>query len=803
MTKEEIDELITILEENSEEKLIMFYNKIGINCTAISLETNQQLVEKIEENKELLNYLKTQHKEWIEGLLYLFTQENNLEEILENADYYELSTDNIKKLIKRVNNEETLENVISNAKKYGLQKEDIVNIIIEGKNSVLAKNVIENQEKYGLESEDIINIVLELDNKELKNLIISNYENYGLNKEQLIKTLMLFDDKELSETVLSNYEKYNLTKDDIRNYRINSMSFDFIKNNLKSLLKIENATEKEEIILNLCKNNEEILKIESFDILDTRFLDILGKDKINLISCYPDVVNAIIKLNDRQLKVLKKSIDAYMNETKTDEWTYLASRILNNIDSYQELIDEIAEDNDIDMKKINSIIIHPNKFEIKTKDDAVNYEQIRLKKCEKQIKSDSIEDKRDAVFQKIFGIGIEEAIRETQQFGEDIESIQDKELKAYIKSLKEIINLADPDLLEEIFIKVNCVETVNPLLIERKLKNEYCKMYNNGLFKIENATPIDGQSLIKVNSAETVHPLLRKRNKMYNNGLVKIENAIPIDVQSNMYDAGTEFNMIITSVGAFIDHEIENYYEDWNRRSISTQHMCTSYIRNDMMGHADIPHVCYGFSEMAEDSLLLAGSGDITSSMTEFTSTSIGQYEQYYSPDDQINKTTHYNELDFKRIQNGKRKQPDYIVVFKRHGKIENLEESQKASKDFGGLPIVVIDVDKCLEAEKQKAFELEKKYRETRNPEILKKLEQKIRNNNITYYDYDPEYSFCEEIDVEQLYEETQLQEKVPKEDLETIYSEIDAVDRRDETKKLYHIYIEIKDILRTDVEH
>ena len=787
MTKEDLDELIGILEENSEEKLIMLYNKIGINCTTINLETNKQLGKEIEKNEEVLNYLKTQYKEWVRKFLRLFEQESNLEDLLENADYYGLEQIDIERLIEQVTNEETLENVMDNLKKYKLQKYDIVNIITNGKNPVLAKividnldkyrlytrdiirivtetkepefakKVIENQEKYGLKPDDIINIVLELDNKELKNLITNNYEKYGLNKEQLFRIIMIANDQELSETVLSNYENYNLTIDDIRNYRINFMSLDFIKNNLSTLLKIENATEKEEIILDMYRENKDILKTVSFDILDNKILNILGKDKVNLISCYPDVVNSIIKLNNRQLKMLGKSIDSYINEEQSEEWTYLAGRILNNIDSYKELIDEIAEDNNIDIRKINSIIIHPNNFEIKTKDDVINYEQIRLKKCEEQIKSENIENKRDAVIQKIFGISIEEARKEIQKFGEDIESIQDEELKAYIKSLKEVINLVEPDLLEEIFNKVNSVESVNLILIEKKLKNEYCKMYNEGLFKVENATPIDGQF--------------------------------------NMYDAGTEFKMIITSIGAFVDNKLENYYEDWNRSSISSQHFCASYIRNDMMGHADIPHICYGFSEMAEDSLLLSSNEDILSSITEFTPT--GHGEKYYSPNKQINKTYTYNEMDFKRIQNGERKQPDYIVVFKRNGKMENLEESQKASKEFNGLPIVVIDVDKCLEAEKQKVFELEKKYQETKNPEIAQEIYQKIKNNSVI------DSNFCEEIDFEQLYEETQLQEKVHDDDLEAIYSEIDAKDRKEETEKLHHIYIEIEDILSTNTEH
>ena len=50
--------------------------------------------------------------------------------------------------------------------------------------------------------------------------------------------------------------------------------------------------------------------------------------------------------------------------------------------------------------------------------------------------------------------------------------------------------------------------------------------------------------------------------------------------------------------------------------------------------------------------------------------------------------------MDFRRIQGGEKKQPSYIVVFKQNGIIDKLENAKKASKDWGGLPIVVIDRD-------------------------------------------------------------------------------------------------------------
>lgn len=68
-------------------------------------------------------------------------------------------------------------------------------------------------------------------------------------------------------------------------------------------------------------------------------------------------------------------------------------------------------------------------------------------------------------------------------------------------------------------------------------------------------------------------------------------------------------------------------------------------------------------------------------------------------------------EMDYRRIQGGVKKQPDYIVAFKRNGKIANIEEIIKASKNWeGNLPIVIVDVDEC---ERDQARESKEETRE------------------------------------------------------------------------------------------
>lgn len=106
-----------------------------------------------------------------------------------------------------------------------------------------------------------------------------------------------------------------------------------------------------------------------------------------------------------------------------------------------------------------------------------------------------------------------------------------------------------------------------------------------------------------------------------------------------------------------------------------------------------------------------------------------------------VNATVDYNELDFARQQNGEKKQPDYILVFKKNGQISNLDEAKKAQLDWGGkLPIVVVDVDRCLETEKARVEEMKQKYKENPTEELAKQIYQKVRNNRVTYSKFCPE---------------------------------------------------------------
>ena len=166
-------------------------------------------------------------------------------------------------------------------------------------------------------------------------------------------------------------------------------------------------------------------------------------------------------------------------------------------------------------------------------------------------------------------------------YGEDIHLIENEELKRLFNFIKKVIECESPEELDKIY--ENIVPTqLDTYKLESLLKSEYLKLYNKLL----------------------LDPKTLKQD------------------EEGLYDAGVDFNIITTSVGAYHSIRPENYKSDWNRPSLASPHFCASYIRNDMLGTAPVHNVLYGFSSMGANSLALSGAGDIYSHGTSLISQS-------------------------------------------------------------------------------------------------------------------------------------------------------------------------------------
>lgn len=242
----------------------------------------------------------------------------------------------------------------------------------------------------------------------------------------------------------------------------------------------------------------------------------------------------------------------------------------------------------------------------------------------------------------------------------------------------------------------------------------------------------------------------------------------------NVYDAGTNFKVIMTSVGAYqAGLEIEDYSKYWNRPQIRSHGNCCSLIANNNLSTAQIRSVCLGFSEFASGMLLRASNTDLNSTVDSRDLDFTIRRGTFMLPDELINSTRGtYNELVYERRDLSKsrqkyKKNPDYIVFFEEFEgenvheltdqSIENepdeerrkilkeqkriWEETKKAAKDFGTLgadgkliplPIVKINREECAKSEIQKIQYAFNKYMETKDPYLLPNILTQFENNRV-----------------------------------------------------------------------
>lgn len=598
-------------------------------------------------------------------------------------------------------------------------KDLVVVLSKEDKNSIwdllriTSKEVI--QEKIGelmevaIDNLDVLPTIFEYVPDEEKNEKLDTLLAACIEKEKGEALLSLLDNfsysvrEELFENILSQVKEHPKMFDEIWRY------WELVRENFDKSLEIIGMSDKKELILELAETNDDIYMVTP-RILEDKYVESFGKSKINLIASYPKVLERVLEIGDsengnKKIRLIAKCIEEFQKENEnTDEWTPYASRVFDNIETYNDLIANLDLDKltTEQLSSLTNLLLHKNIYNIKNLEQVDNVKKIEMEQCERDIKSDDIEDKKQAVLVSKLGLTTEEAKILIQKFGEDIDKVKDEDLRYCVKSVKIILDMTSEDdkaVLEEMYENVEPVVHRNPMKLERMLKTEYGKMYKDGLFRVEQSDRMDG----------------------------------------DLFVAGSNFKMMITSVDPFCRNNPENYYIDWNRRSLGSQHFCASYIRNDMLGTTHIPHICYGFNEMADDALMLAGCQDIYSTASNFVSSALHD-EVYYTPDTQIDKTDGYNEMCFRRIQNGEKKQPDYIVVFAVNGWIDNLDEAYKASEQFmederfpNGLPIVVIDVNECLEAEREKLEEMLVDFHTNSTKEQAEKILLKVHNNQVT----------------------------------------------------------------------
>lgn len=519
--------------------------------------------------------------------------------------------------------------------------------------------------------------------------------------------------------------------------------------------------EQEEKYLILREKNIEINETINFEILSPRY-EFLG-NMLDMITTDIEVQAQIISLSDEMLEIFK-ILYQRINELTDYAPPYITNilrkisdvplegRNVNNYHYYDELNKDIErlvkEGYKFTNQELDTLLFLYNsntQFTVRNMEEVINFgnpntqdqqETDSIIEKERIKENKNIDNIKFALLVKTYGIGINTAKELIRKY--DLTSLElteeNKDLFEMYKAILQIVNENNPDILISVYDKFS--KEMNPkfdfrrtMTFENALRKEFAKSLNNSVFKTEEQE-------------------------------YKLVDGIKV------YDAGIDFKMIVTAIGAYQGkfQDQDNYSEYWNSSYIRSHGNCCSLIGNNNLSMAKVKNVILGFSTMSDNMLLLSGDKDLDSTpdSRKFNPTETSTKNIFTSADNLLDSTRgEYNELVYERrdlSSNPKfyKKNPDYIVYVEEYEDIEDYielyrevneeekvqyllkqkekqekmwKETLKAAKDFG-IPIVKINREKCAKNESQKIENMMLEFEKTKNPELISKIITQFHNN-------------------------------------------------------------------------
>ena len=559
-----------------------------------------------------------------------------------------------------------------------------------------------------------------------------------INNKSLISGLMKKNDKELIQYL--KFDKDILNSQELLRFYAESLS-----------LSDEELKIKLETLLN--QNDE---------ILDTLYPRLLNKklEKISLkniekLGIYSDIQVDLIELDTINFTLVSKIIES-IDSSKYD-LNPIMYNILKNIKSHSNLIKSLDIPNltEDDLKHLIIIINYGNVFNINNQEDLKQFDK-REKEYYQRIqdrindKSIDIEELRQALLLKEYGLSLEESTFIYERYCKDLKSLKenlmdntksciDSSLYKLLFSISIIHKTSNLEKLEYLWStsEKNSLKNYQNVSLETLIRSKYAKMYSDSLYKIKEDDKIDESNPLMKENPNVYNILF---NKEYEGEKVKF------------YIMDGDFNMQVHALGAYFNWERpSNFKDDWNRPKIAYHGICTSYIGNDEIATAPQAHPIYGFDNYEESALLCAGNYDLwsTSSINKYA-TGVDKPYSFYPPKVMIDKTRDiHNEMVLERRNNSLSKsfkrEPNYVVYIVDDMNNENnftndnrlFKETLQASKDWG-IPIVIVDRLKYAKSEMQRCEDLKQKFYETNDFKYLKQLFTKFCNNIVGCIFYD-----------------------------------------------------------------
>ena len=266
MEKRDIDEFINIFFGTGEDypkRAKEFLDKIGKHYEKLPgginglKEIYGYIAERIKENKEIIQYIKTKDKSVLTEFLYwmpeIFDNEF-LKEVVEKREEYGLS--DISSIIMKINDIDYTKRVINEREKYGLSDYDIVQLVISFNDEDYTKevienygikdrvfliqliksltdvnyviNIVENKDKYKLQSNDIAELVRATGNVDYIKEVVEKFEQYGLENSDIVQLVKSTKDNEYIKNIIEKFEEYGFNGTNIIKLVASTNDFNYI-----------------------------------------------------------------------------------------------------------------------------------------------------------------------------------------------------------------------------------------------------------------------------------------------------------------------------------------------------------------------------------------------------------------------------------------------------------------------------------------------------------------------------------------------------------------------------------------------
>lgn len=485
----------------------------------------------------------------------------------------------------------------------------------------------------------------------------------------------------------------------------------------------------------MLSRNKDLLDTLDIRILKSSYLEIFEQPLLERIVADENMQKDILEMSEEELKTFGFLLQYKVTDQK-ERITNINTNTLRNIK-----LNELQNLSESSRTKAISILLSNSEFKLSDLSELNNYYEKRKNACKRIIDNPNVIEEYDydtyweriesgeeidipygiidemqqlkvderirwAIIETKYGMSLEKARELCRTFGKDVDRIEKTEETRIIEELKQILNEKDIEKLRQIDLDENFANYEGTLNIIPNLRNSYLREYQKTLYQIKDDDYIETQDGINIYNA------LGKNN----------DNA--------------DFNIILTAIGGVYaySHDFSDMKKDYDRADSNHTISC-SYIGNNFLGVTDTTFLL-GFSDIKDNELIHsrnqdAGAGD---SIFEPYAKS-----EFLIPENQLNTSKGYNELVLERKieKDGKlvNRMPTYAVFLAENINDINDENNakwqnaKKMAKQLN-IPIVIVDVQKCLELEWQKTQDMITLIKEQKRMDLIPEVIHKLENN-------------------------------------------------------------------------